>query len=245
MDAIGVQLESSTVAETRKTMGEHWTPGKAGRDLDHESMTAIPSSDNLRTRLSVLKHAPTALMLDKKWMKGVPNKWPEVGEFLRHITGYNFPMLSMLKNRRARRAIAAVLRENLDAAQSVVGIDIKIKSGVIFSTIVKNSNLESMVCSLGVATELSVSEIGLLQRFANNDIELPSNTPQSETALLILARAASPSPAEISASIVRYCDDANITSAGIVELITWLSVLQMLHRLSNYLLFSQNAEVEN
>lgn len=245
MDAIGVQLESSTVAETRKTMGEHWTPGKAGRDLDRDTVTAMPSSDNLRTRMSAIKYAPSALMLDMKWQKGVPSRWPDVGEFLRHVSGYDFPMLSMLKNKRAARAIAAVLRENLDAEQSVVGIDIKIKSGVIFSSIVNNHDLEHMICNLGTTAALNVSEIASLKSFANNDIELPGNRSQSETVLLTLARAASPSPAEISASVVRNCDDANLTSAGIVELITWLSVLQMLHRLSRFLLFSKNTEADN
>ena len=55
MDATGVQLETGTVAETRQTMGENWTPGKAGRSLEHNEIIEKPASDSLWTRLSVIK----------------------------------------------------------------------------------------------------------------------------------------------------------------------------------------------
>ena len=51
-------------------------------------------------------------------------------------------------------------------------------------------------------------------------------------ALLKLARAASPSPAELDAETVAACRESELSARAIVELITWLSVLQMLHRLS-------------
>lgn len=243
MDAIGVQLETSTVGETRDTMGADWTPGKAGRALDHENIRPAPSTDNLLTRLSVIKHAPTALKLDKEWLKGVPGTWPHVGEFLQQQCGYNFPMLSLLNNKRAVRAIAAVLRDNLDNSQSVIGIDVKIKAGLIFAAVINDKSLEMMVGNLLSTKEMSLSPVELLQRFAANESELPADMELQEIALLTLARAASPSPAEITSEIVHLCEDAELPSAGIVEMITWLSVLQMLHRLSSYLLFSETATV--
>ena len=51
-------------------------------------------------------------------------------------------------------------------------------------------------------------------------------------AALMLARAASPSPAQIDADVVAACRDSGLPPAAIVELVTWLAVLQMLHRLS-------------
>ena len=52
--------------------------------------------------------------------------------------------------------------------------------------------------------------------------------------MLRLARAASPSPAGITSDVVDECRRAGLSAAAIVELICWLSVLQMLHRLSCY-----------
>jgi hypothetical protein len=42
----------------------------------------------------------------------------------------------------------------------------------------------------------------------------------------------SPSPPEIDADVVAACRDAGLSAPAIVELVCWLSVLQMLHRLS-------------
>jgi hypothetical protein len=48
----------------------------------------------------------------------------------------------------------------------------------------------------------------------------------------ILARAVSPSPAAVDASVLE--SSRAIPPAGIVELVTFISVLQMLHRLSSF-----------
>ena len=53
-------------------------------------------------------------------------------------------------------------------------------------------------------------------------------------AALVLARAASPSPAAIDASVVGACREGGLSAPAIIELVTWISVLQMLHRLSSY-----------
>jgi alkylhydroperoxidase family enzyme len=39
-------------------------------------------------------------------------------------------------------------------------------------------------------------------------------------------------PAEIGVDVIAACRDSGVTSAEIVELVGWLSVLQMLHRLT-------------
>ncbi len=74
MDASGVELEASTVAEITSAMGPDWRTGKAGRDLDPAAKTtAPPQADSLRTKLSVLRFAPGALRLDRQWQQGVPD----------------------------------------------------------------------------------------------------------------------------------------------------------------------------
>lgn len=239
MDVIGVQLETSTVAETRQTMGENWSPGKAGRALAHHNTTEKPGADSLKTRLSVVKHAPAALKLDKQWQQGVPDQWPQVGEYLAKHTGYNFPVLSQMHNARAIRAIATVLRENLDQSQSSIGVDMKVKAGVVFCAAIQDESLGAVVASLSGAVSVTQEHIEALKHYANNaEADLPANTAQN-TALLTLAKAASPSPALITADVVNECRAADIASESIVEMVTWLAVLQMLHRLSSYVQFSE------
>jgi hypothetical protein len=62
----------------------------------------------------------------------------------------------------------------------------------------------------------------------------PTGRDARVRAALLLARAASPSPAEIDADIVAACRQGGLAAPAVVELVTWLAVLQMLHRLSSY-----------
>jgi hypothetical protein len=123
---IGVELESSTVAEVTAVIGPDWSTGKSGRTLDPALRTAPPPApDSLRTKLSVLRHAPKAIALDRRWQQGVPHAWPAVGAFLRNLTGHDFPVLSRMRNNRAVRAVASMLRENLNPDTTVIGLEIK------------------------------------------------------------------------------------------------------------------------
>ena len=52
----------------------------------------------------------------------------------------------------------------------------------------------------------------------------------------LLAKAASPSPAVVDQGVVEACRQGGLSPASIVELVTWLAVLSMLHRLGSYYL---------
>ena len=62
---------------------------------------------------------------------------------------------------------------------------------------------------------------------------LPGVTGSVEAALA-LALAASPSPARVDESTVEACQRGGLSAPAIVEVVTWLSVLQLLHRLTCY-----------
>jgi len=202
MDALGVPLEEPTVSEVNSVIAPSgWTPGQ------HMKGTAPagdpPSADSFVTRLSVIRYAPQALKLDKGWTAGVPDRWPAVGEFLRQRTGHSFPVLSRLRHRRAIRAIATMIKDNL--GESVIGRDNKLAAGLIYARTIGNPSLAEELRALGAR-------------------ELPDSPTQ------ILARAISPSPAAVDQSVLE--SSRAIPPAGIVELVTFVSVLQMLHRLS-------------
>ena len=235
MDAMGIPLEDTLVAEVMTTIGSGWSPGTAGRFLDPTAKTtAPPSADTLWTKLSVIPLIPTALRLDKQWQKGVPNRWPEIGQFLRDNTGHDFPVLSRMNNGRAIQAIGTILRDNFSATNTVIGLEAKVLMGLIFATIIDDQPLAQEVRLLGQHLGMSSDQFTAAVNFAQ-DAEAPSPaTDPKMNAAMIMARAASPSPAEITTDVVEVSRQSDLESAAIVELITWISILQLLHRLSSY-----------
>jgi alkylhydroperoxidase family enzyme len=120
MDALGVPLEEATASEVTGVIAPSgWMPGQ------HRKGAILagnpPGADSLATRWGLIRYAPRAIKLDRAWTAGVPDRWPAVGAYLRRRTGHSFPVLSRLRNRRAIRAIATMLKDNLSG--SVIGRD--------------------------------------------------------------------------------------------------------------------------
>jgi alkylhydroperoxidase family enzyme len=233
MDAVGVELEQSVVAEVSGTMGPDWSPGKAGALLDPAiPARPAPPVDGWRTRLRLLPLLPAAMRFDRRWQRGVPSRWPAVGGFLRERTGHDFPVLARLHSPRVRRSLASMLRENLDPTSSAVGIDVKVLAGAVFAEIVRDEHLADDVRALARHGGVDRRRLDAAAAVARGeDPQLPCHDRRASAALT-LARAASHSPARIDATTVAACRDSGLPAAAIVEIVTWLSVLQMLHRLT-------------
>jgi hypothetical protein len=214
MDAVGVELEPQIAGEAHALIAPTgWRPGKhfAGA----APAVAAPRADTIGTRLGVLRNAPAAIWFDRKWTAGAPSQWPAAGEWLRVATGHDFPVLSRLKHRRAIRAIAVIVRDNFDAATTVIGLPLKARLGGAYAEVVGDATL--------------AGEIDMLARRQS-----PSGDDARARAAIGLARAASSSPAQIDAEVVGACRASGLGAAAIVEIVVWLSVLQMLHRLSAF-----------
>jgi hypothetical protein len=215
MDAFGVPLEEATASEVTGVIAPSgWTPGQHMKGAVQAGDP--PGADSLATRFGLIRYAPRAIRLDKAWTKGVPDRWPAVGEYLRRRTGHSFPVLSRLRNRRAIRAIAAMIKDNL--SESVIGLDDKLAAGLIYAHTVGNPSLAEELRALGAR-------------------ELPDSPTQ------ILARAISSSPAAVDQSVLE--SSRAISPAGIVELVSFVSVLQMLHRLSSFYPTTDFARLES
>jgi alkylhydroperoxidase family enzyme len=233
MDAIGVELEQAVVAEVRTTMGRDWSPGKAGAALDPRAATKPPPpADILLRKLRIVPLLPAAVRADARWQRGVPSAWPAVGDFLRERTGHEFPVLSRLHHRRAVRSVASMLRENLNPASTVIGLDTKILAGAVFAEIVADATLAGDIRAMASKHAVTDSQIDAATRFASTDGDALADEITRLRAALTLSRAASPSPARIDSDVVATCRHGGLSAPAIVELICWLSVLQMLHRLS-------------
>ena len=233
MSAVGVELEQPVVDEVATTLGPGWSPGRAGAALDPAAATKPPPpADGLATKLRVLPLVPNALRLDARWQRGVPKAWPAVGEFLRARTGHPFPVLARLHHGRGIRAVATMLRENLDPRTSVVGLDTKVLAAAVLAQAVEDAELAADLRALAPAHGLADSRIEeAIDLARTGDVTASLAADPQQRAALVLIRAASPSPPEIDADVVAAVRDGGLSPAAIVELVCWLSVLQMLHRL--------------
>jgi alkylhydroperoxidase family enzyme len=235
MDACGVELESSTAAETASTLGPDWKSGKAGRDLDANAAPGRPPpADSLGTKLRIIPLIPWALRTDKRWQKGVPASWPHVGEYLRERTGHDFPVLSRLKHKRLIQSIGSMIRENVDEKTTVVGLELKVLTGMVFASVIQDNALADEIRVMGKRHKLDASRLDDVAHFATTAGSEPVTDDSRERAALWLARAASPSPSTVDANVIEICQEGGLAPAALVEVLSWLSVLQMLHRLASY-----------
>jgi alkylhydroperoxidase family enzyme len=209
MDALGVPLEEPTVAEVRNVISHSgWAPGKhlAGRD---PAETDLPPVDSLATKLGLLRHVPKAMALVRGWTRSVPSRWPATGAFLEKETGHSFPVLGRLHHGRAIRAIATMLRDDIGrGVTSIVGRETKLGAGLIFAEAVGNDRLASELRACG-ATKLT-----------------------EDSPAYRLAQAIAPSPVRVDADVVAA--SRALAPAAIVELIAFVALAQLLHRLESY-----------
>lgn len=254
MDAVGVDLEEAAFEEAAPALSPSgWTPGRhevsAAGPAEPELQARPSAPDTLGTKLALLRHVPAAILIERSWIRGVPSRWPAVGGYLRAATGHDFPVLARLRSRRAVRAIATVLRDNLDPAGSRLGLPVKTLAGLVYATVVGDEALarearalaarqtprpdEALLDSVAAfAAEPSGEEGGASDPLARLEA-LPGVTRETAVALL-LAKAISPSPAEVPPRLVARVSET-LSPEAQVELVVWVAVQQMLHRLGRYL----------
>jgi hypothetical protein len=248
MDAVGVPLEEQTLGEVGPVIGASgWTPGKHGRDAASEGTP--PRAETIWTTLGVLRHAPRAAMLDRRWTAGVPSRWPAVGAYLREQTGHDFPILGRMQHARPRRALATMLRDNLAASDSRIGLRVKTLAGLVYATVVQDEALAAEARWLAKNSGVQEGALSAVAEFASTPplFDTGSDVEASELALrsdkridetwcdaLLIAKASSFSPAQMTAPLVNRIG-AKLPPEALVELLTWISVQQLLHRLGAFL----------
>jgi len=249
MDAMGIELEAECIADVGEMLeATGWKPGKhGGAKGTIQAVLGGPMIDNLGTYWRVICQAPSAISIENHWVKGVPDRWPEVGEFLLNHTGHNFPLLSKLSHKRAIRALVTILRDNLDPKTTEIGLTTKSLAGLVFSVVVGNKILkeEAQLMATHYCAELDENLLEDIEQFAKKalvedcdeikkSLEEISSHPdlsREDAACIHLARAASTSPAQISKTILSEITPI-LKPAQIIELMVWLSIQQLMHRLN-------------
>ena len=149
----------------------------------------------------------------------------------RDQVGHGFPVLAKLRHKRAIKSIASMLRDNLDPDTTVIGLNQKVLAGIVFAEVVSDAALADDLRALAGRHGLAPSDLDLAADFGHTGT-LPLADAPGSRALLCLARAVSPSPAEVTEETLSTCRAAKLSSPAIVEVVSWIAVLQMLHRLT-------------
>jgi len=250
MNAMGIELEQEAINDTAELLAKTgWVPGVHARDGVFVTKQGDPKQDNLFTYLRVIRQAPGAVRLEKKWTQNVPSDYNAASEYLKHHTGYLFPILKPVKEKRVIRTLTTVLRDNLDNKTTTTGLKIKMYAGFIFSVLAWNDILRSEIRNLSAnwAPELNDEKFKLLEEISQmaiptdgascedilTSLQQQLSLTQKEAATILLAISGSYSPAQNNSTItemaLKYMEPA-----AIVETIVWLSILQMLNRLTSY-----------
>ncbi len=260
MDAMGIQLEDETVADVQALLRPTgWSPGKhiwssePGDDrLEQDGLPLGPTNpgwaeidtseeiplDTIGTYLRIFRQTPGAARLEKGWTRGVSRRIGPVLLMLEDQIGYAFPVLGALRSHKAVKAIATALRDNLDPAQSSIGLQAKLLAGLVYAGQVESELLsdELIVLFDVLVPDADPRLVAATRRFANSSTmlaEVPQGLSSKEAAALLLAKAASPSPAQVSEITVATVAP-ELDAAEIVEVVVWLAVLQTLGRLYSY-----------
>jgi hypothetical protein len=107
-------------------------------------------------------------------------------------------------------------------------------TGLVYASLTQNSELLDDVRALARCHDVADSECDRVVAFALSREPPDESMDPTTRAVLRLARALSPSPAQLSIEETQACEAAGISPPAIVEIAVWLSVLQMLQRLSSY-----------
>ena len=238
MDTLGIELEHETINDVEPLIGDRgWIPGK------HQWLDELPPLpptegipvDDFATILRVMRRAPGAVRLGSRWTKGVSGRVAPALMMLEEHIGYAFPVLSGLRSRKAVKAVAAALRASLDPATTNVGFGVKCMVAVVYAETVGDELLRSEAVLLAslLAPDVDPQLLAEVSQYARAGVgqdRVPAGLSTTEAAALQLARAAAPSPVEVN-EITISTAVAGLSAEQIVEIVSWMAVLQMLHRL--------------
>ena len=245
MDATGTPLEQAVVDDVEALIApQGWAPGRHA--LEGEGAAGPVPVDGLGTKLSIVPVVPRALRGDKRLTAGVTGTWPAIGEFNEALTGWDVPMLRHLKHARAVKAVGAALRRNLAADMSGVEPLTKAFASLVFATVLESDSLREGSRQMAIANGGRIDDLDSIEAFARHDTdfessdsidaacsELGDDLRMTLAPTLVVAKAASPSPVRITATVVR--EHVQVMSPRqSVELLMWLGLFQMLHRLERF-----------
>lgn len=251
MNSLGVDMEQTAVSDVEHLLKKTgWSEGKhVVTPSDHPLQDPEDRplrGDTLFSNLSMLRHIPSAIQFDVAATKKIPKSWPAIGDYLMVTVGHSFPVLGLLKHGRAVRALAEIIRMNLDAIECGIDPDIKYLVGIVFAGVNGNRLLgrEFRKMTMLMVDYLDETMIDAVEQFAKEDTDfsvdyfdalgesaLVDGVPLSEeqVRLMYVAKACCFVPSRTTRAVVEASKE--IRPSRTVELLCWVSILSLLHKL--------------
>ncbi|MGI9614922.1 MAG: hypothetical protein ACR2QO_18575, partial [Acidimicrobiales bacterium] len=201
--------------------------------------SATPPVDSLASNLRVAASIPGAIKLDRAWQRGIPKDPVLARRYVAETYGWDETLLTTIGLARPRQALAAVLRHNLDASQSEIGIGTKALVGLIFADRAANETLADNSVALAERHGVDKDVIEAVRQTStapNPGEALSSLSPDLSSAAiaaLTMAHAIASSPAMVDEPTVHLVT-SELSSPATVEVAVWVSICQLIHRLSVY-----------
>ena len=234
MDAMGVELEAESVGDVSDLISPTgWSVGQhdwADSELADASSDGLPPTDSARGLLRVLRNAPGAVRLERRWMDGMPSDGAAARRRIAEDWAYDEPLLTHMLHAKPRRALAAMLRHNLDPDQSELGIGAKALAALVYATHAGNGLLAGRSAALAETCGIDPRVVDA----ARVGVDLTDDAPAMDdrtTAIVAAALAMSPSPSVVDATAIDTVT-SQLSAPEIVELAVWISVTQLQHRLA-------------
>lgn len=235
MDAVGVELEQDAVDDVGGILRPTgWTIGRAGWDgaTMAEARPTPPPSDTMKTKATLLRHAPGAVKLSRGWVAGLPRKVGPLRTHIRDHHGWDEALITTMAHAKPAKALGAVLRHNLDPDQSDLGIGLKALAGLPYANHVESTYLAGRAQELarfaGVDPDTLAAADGYFPGASG-----AAALDERHRAALTLGWAMGPSPAVVDPEIVDAVT-AVLTPSEIIEAVVWVSINQLQHRLATY-----------
>ncbi len=231
MDGLGVPLESPVVVETRGVVGSFQEKSAFVTNFGGDpSPSGLPPRDSWTTYARAIAVAlfGGGAALDSRLVTGVPSSSGEAVAHLQRVTGASFEcVFRHLKHGKFIQTVATVVGLNFRRDNSVLGLERKLLCGALFARRIKNATLGECVAAMARAQGLSDVFMAAAQSESCDD-------PSTDLALRV-AVALSSSPAAVTAELVQELRTRGLlSSAMLVELVSCIAVLQMLHRILAY-----------
>lgn len=247
MNAIGFEgnpigLEGSL---SQNVSSDRWKRNVQGRSPEDRPPWRSLVSESFMPNLMLLRHAPSTIMHINKVTSQIPKSWPAIGDFLSASVGYSFPILGRLCNRRATRAIAEAIRLNLDGIVSGIDPNMKYLVGMVYAAVNGNQLMlkEFKRMAQVMIDFLDKEMLNLIIDYAKEDtlfnVPFPGTlqssilkkTPLSDEQMRVLfvAKASAHFPSRGTVEVVEAA--RGMRAEHTVELVCWVSVLAMLHKL--------------
>eukprot|EP00984_Skeletonema_dohrnii_P011146 scaffold4429_cov81-Skeletonema_dohrnii-CCMP3373.AAC.9 len=230
-DGLNIPLETSTYQETIDIMDTNYTLGRAAAGMIEGESTETkatrqppPPTDDWTNIISIMYHGlrpgSGAMWFERKMLRGIPTSAGECAVYLQKRCGCSFSsVLQWIQHDRFRRAIVYVIGKNF--VSDNLPLKLKVQVGLGYCDILENAVIEGEL-----KEDLAFVEKEEGTQCTDKSIEL---------LILQVGKALSYAPTRVTPEIVKSLHSAeNVTPAMLVELVSFLAVLQTLHRIISF-----------